>query len=85
MADMIGKLVRWEHRGQWFTARVTGGDGGSGRGSLTGEVVDPGNYVSLSMFAPKQPLKVGVELPNLALDLLTVVDESAAGSQVGER
>lgn len=40
--DMIGKLVRWECDGQWLTARVTGYDGGSGRGSLTGVVVDPG-------------------------------------------
>lgn len=73
---MIGKLARWEHRGQWFTARVTGGDGGSGRGALVGEVVDPGNYIGLSEFAPKQALRIGHELPNLRPELLTVVEES---------
>lgn len=76
--DMIGKLVRWENKGQWFTARVTGYDGGSGRGSLTGEVVDPGNYIGLSEFAPKQVLKVGDELPNLRPDLLAVVEEEVS-------
>jgi len=80
--DMIGKLVRWEHdRGQWFTARVTGGDGGSGRGSLVGEVVDPGNYVGVSEFAPKQALEFGAEMPNLRPELLTVIDEEAPGVQ----
>lgn len=74
--DLIGKLVRWERKGQWFIARVTGGDGGSGRGSLTGEVVDPGNYIGrLSEFAPKQALPVGRQLPNLRPELLTVIDE----------
>lgn len=73
--DMIGKLVRWENRGQWFTARVTGGDGGSGRGSYLGEVVDPGNYTGLSPFAPKEWLRVGQELPNLRPELLAVIDE----------
>lgn len=75
---MIGKLVRWQHeRGQWFTARVTGYDGGSGRGSLTGVVVDPGNYIGVSEFAPKQAWRVGDVVPNLVRDLITVIDEGA--------
>lgn len=81
--DMIGKLVRWEHeRGQWFTAKVTGHRPGAGGGTFTGTVVDPGNYIGISIFAPKEALRVGQELPNLAPLLLTVVDES--GSGVGE-
>jgi hypothetical protein len=85
MTDLTGKLVRWDNKGQWFTARVTGGDGGSGRGSWTGEVVDPGNYIGLSEFAPKQALHVGQELPNLRPELLAVLDEPACGSQVGDQ
>jgi hypothetical protein len=73
--DLIGKLVRWECRGQWFTARVTDGDGGSGRGSFVGEVVDPGNFSGMSPFATEECLRVGQELPNLVADCLTVIDE----------
>lgn len=72
--NMIGKLVRWECRGQWFVARVTGGDGGSGRGSLTGEVVDPGTYVT--GYAERGGLNVGEVLPNLRPELITVVADA---------
>lgn len=77
--DMTGKLVRWEHEsGQWFTARVTGHRPGAGGGTYEGTVVDPGNYIGLSMFAPKQVLRVGQELPNLAPMLLTVIGEEVS-------
>lgn len=71
---MIGKLVRWESDGQWLVARVTGEGFGTGD-SLRGEVVDPGNYIGLSPFAPKVSLKVGDVVPNLQPDLITVIDE----------
>lgn len=75
--DLTGKLVRWECQRQWFTARV--GGTGTQRGTWRGEVVDPGNYVGLSLFAPKQAVKVGQWLPNLVGALLTVIDEETPG------
>ena len=82
--DMIGTLVRWERRGQWLTARI---DFPGPRGIWVGTVVDPGNYVGLSEFAPKQALQVGDRLPNLRGELLTVIAENvtAVGSVTPER
>lgn len=81
--DLIGKLVRWEDDGQWFTARVTGP--GSGLyGSLSGKVVDPGNFVGVAAVHPyfaEQRLKVGESVPNLLPDLLAVVEEEVSDVQ----
>lgn len=71
--SMIGKLVRWERKGQWFTARVTGkGHGASG--TFAGVVVDPGNYTGVSVYAPKVALREGDSLPNLVPELITVIE-----------
>lgn len=82
--DLAGKLVRWECRGQWLTVRIYGT--GAFRDSWRGEVVDPGNYVGLSsdLFGP-EPLEPGTWLHNLQTKLITVIDESASGSQVGDQ
>lgn len=71
--DLTGKLVRWECDGQWLTARVEGT--GTRRGTWRGSVVDPGNYIGLSMHAPKKTVRFGDWLPNLRGELLTVIDE----------
>jgi hypothetical protein len=75
---LIGKLVRWERGRQWLIARVDGT--GTRRGRWRGTVVNPGNYIGLSEFAPKQALGVGDVLPNLHPELLTMIDESASCS-----
>lgn len=74
--DLTGKLVRWESKGQWLTARV---DFPGPRGIWVGTVVDPGNYVGLSEFAPKQAARPGDRLPNLRSELLTVIAEAPGG------
>jgi len=63
---MIGKLVRWERDGQWFTAKVHGT--GVIRGSWAGEVVDPGNW---GHPLREKALAVGEWLPNLHEEFLT--------------
>jgi hypothetical protein len=78
-AEMIGRLVRWENDGRWFTARVTG-HGKFRYDAWSGEVVDPGNYVWSAphpYFVEAPPLVVGQVLPNLLFQFLTVVDESS--------
>lgn len=74
---LIGKLVHWEFKGQWFTARIVE-DGLNGTGTRwIGEVVDPGNYIGLSEFTPGKALTVGERVPNLLEALLRVVPEAA--------
>jgi len=75
MADLTGSLVRWEYEGQWFTARITEDVCSSAGSRWIGEVVDPGNFIGLSEFAPKQVLRVGQRVPNLLSGLLTVIGE----------
>lgn len=76
--DLTGKLVRWECDGQWLTARIEGT--GTRRATWRGTVVDPGNYIGLSPYAPKQTVRFRDWLPNLRAELLTVIDgQPAAG------
>ena len=42
--DLIGKTVRWEHDGIWFTANVK--EWLPATGTWRGEVVDPGTFRS---------------------------------------
>lgn len=75
--DLVGRLVRWEYEGQWFTARITE-DGCSDTGAQwIGQVVDPGNFIGLNadLFGAR-PLSAGERVPNLLSALFTVVDES---------
>jgi hypothetical protein len=62
---MVGKLVRWERDGKWFTARVTGRH--KALPAWYGEVVDPGNYLDWN---------TGDDVPNLRDQFLTVVAET---------
>ena len=84
--DLTGKLVRWENDGQWLIARVEGT--GVARGSWRGSVADPGNFIGPAAASPyfaEERLNVGDPLPRLLPHLLTVIDESSAGSQVGDQ
>lgn len=75
MGDLVGKVVKWENDGQWFTAEITGT--GVTSGSWCGTVVDPGNYVGMGGVHPyfeETPLAPGQHLPNLAWSLIDVVD-----------
>lgn len=62
---MVGKLVRWELDGRWFTAKVTGRH--KFLPAWYGVVVDPGNYLDLN---------AGDDVPNLRDRFLTVVAET---------
>lgn len=62
--DLIGKTVRWEFDGRWFTATVRRRDSSSGR--YIGDVVDPGNF--------GEPMRSGYIAGNLDPDFLTVTD-----------
>lgn len=62
--DLIGKTVRWEVDGRWFTATVRRRNFSSGR--YTGDVVDPGNF--------GDPMRSGYIAGNLAPEFLTVID-----------
>lgn len=73
--DLVGKVVRWEWHGEWFTARVTGRVQGD---SYRGVVVDPGNRkvgVKDNVQLPEPiPYKPGELVPNLLAHLCTVID-----------
>jgi hypothetical protein len=83
MGDLVGKIVRWEWGGQWFTAKVH--STGVMRGSWAGEVVDPGNFTGMGGSHPyfeEERLTAGQWLPNLVGEFLVEV-ESAIGIQEG--
>jgi hypothetical protein len=76
--SMVGKLVRWERDGKWFTARVTGRH--VALPAWYGEVVDPGTF-TLWRDGVVRPWAIGEVAPNLRDQFLTVMEESGPGAQ----
>ena len=68
---LIGKLVRAEWRGQWFTARITDSHDGD---VWSGVVVDPGNYI-FSVRGYMRDLNEGEHLTDIVGRFLTVIEE----------